>query len=219
MRTASFWYFTVAMFVCGAGDFLLTTHLVPMATDHGVATSTAVAMLAWFGLLSLGGILLAGPASDLIGDRVPIALAFGLRVALFLLVFRYQNAASFWALALGFGFTFLVTAPLTTTLMGRLYGFAHIGLLGGFITTVHHVGGGIWAYLGGAVYDATGGYAPAMAISAGASAVALVLTLLIREVRHVAPDEPQSREAAPAGEPRFAGAAPGARVVTRTRGM
>jgi predicted MFS family arabinose efflux permease len=198
MRTASFWYFTVAMFVCGAGDFLLTTHLVPMATDHGVGTSTAVAMLAWFGLLSLGGILLAGPASDLIGDRVPIALAFGLRVALFLLVFRYQNAAAFWALALGFGFTFLVTAPLTTTLMGRLYGFAHIGLLGGFITTVHHVGGGIWAYFGGAVYDATGGYTLAMAISAGASAVALVLTLLIREVRHVAPEETQRPEAAPA---------------------
>jgi MFS family permease len=219
MRTASFWYFAVAMFVCGAGDFLLTTHLVPMATDHGVATSTAVAMLAWFGLLSLGGILLAGPASDLIGDRVPIAITFGLRVALFLLVFRYQNAAAFWALALGFGFTFLVTAPLTTTLMGRLYGFAHIGLLGGFITTVHHVGGGIWAYLGGAVYDATGGYTLAMAISAGASAVALVLTLLIREVRHVAPEEPHGQEAAPAGEPRFAGAATGARVVTRTRGM
>lgn len=219
MRTASFWYFTVAMFVCGAGDFLLTTHLVPMATDHGVATSTAVAMLAWFGLLSLGGILLAGPASDLIGDRVPIALTFALRVALFLLVVRYQNAASYWALALGFGFTFLVTAPLTTTLMGRLYGFAHIGLLGGFITTVHHVGGGIWAYLGGAVYDATGGYTPAMAISAGASAIALVATLLIKEVRHVAPEEPHRQEAAPAGEPRLAGAATGARVVTRSRGM
>ena len=189
MRTGSFWLFTVAMFVCGAGDFLLTTHLVPMATDHGVPTSTAVAMLAWFGLLSLGGILLAGPLSDLIGDKVPIATAFALRVVLFLLVVRYQNAAAFWALSLGFGFTFLITAPLTTTLMGRMYGFANIGLLGGFITTVHHVGGGLWAYLGGAVYDATGGYTLAMAVSAAASAVALVCTLLIREVRHAAPDE------------------------------
>ena len=189
MRTGSFWLFTVAMFVCGAGDFLLTTHLVPMATDHGVPTSTAVAMLAWFGLLSLGGILLAGPLSDLIGDKVPIAAAFALRVVLFLLVVRYQNAAAFWALSLGFGFTFLITAPLTTTLMGRMYGFANIGLLGGFITTVHHVGGGLWAYLGGAVYDATGGYTLAMAVSAAASAVALVCTLLIREVRHAAPDE------------------------------
>ena len=187
MRTGSFWLFAVAMFVCGAGDFMLTTHLVPMVTDHGIATSTAVAMLAWFGLLSLGGILLAGPASDLIGNRIPMAAAFGLRVVLFALVFKYQNLASFWALSLGFGFTFLVTAPLTTTLLGRLYGFGSIGFLGGFITTVRHVGGGLWAYLGGAIYDRTGGYTLAFAISAGASIVALVCTLLIKEARHVAP--------------------------------
>jgi MFS family permease len=211
MRTGSFWLFTVAMFVCGAGDFLLTTHLVPMATDHGVPTEAAVAMLAWFGLLSLGGILLAGPLSDLIGDKAPIAAAFALRVVLFLLVVRYQNAAAFWALSLGFGFTFLITAPLTTTLMGRMYGFANIGLLGGFITTVHHVGGGLWAYLGGAVYDATGGYTLAMAVSAAASAVALVCTLLIREVRHTAPDEAGLAGAARDGEARLAGAADGAR--------
>ena len=134
------------MFVCGAGDFLLTTHLVAMATDYGVSTSTAVSMLAWFGLLSLGGILLAGPASDLIGNKIPIALTFALRVAVFALVVRYQTAWAFWVLALGFGFTFLVTAPLATTLMGRLYGFASIGLLSGFVTTVHHFGGGVWAY-------------------------------------------------------------------------
>ncbi len=140
MGTGSFWLFTVAMFVCGAGDFLLTTHLVPMATDHGVSTATSVSMLAWFGLLSLGGVLLAGPMSDAVGDKVPIAAAFALRVILFAVVVRYQNAASFWVLALGFGFTFLITAPLTTTLMGRMYGFASIGLLSGFITTVHHVG-------------------------------------------------------------------------------
>jgi MFS family permease len=188
MRTRSFWLFTVAMFVCGAGDFLLTTHLVAMATDYGVPTSTAVAMLAGFGLLSLGGILLAGPASDLIGDKIPIAVAFALRVAVFVLIVRYQAEWAFWVLALGFGFTFLVTAPLTTTLMGRLYGFASIGLLSGFVTTVHHFGGGVWALLGGVVYDATGAYTSAMALSAVASAAALVCTLLIREVRHVAPD-------------------------------
>ena len=188
MRTRSFWLFTVAMFVCGAGDFLLTTHLVAMATDHGVPTSTAVAMLAWFGLLSLGGILLAGPASDLVGDKIPIAAAFAVRVLVFALVVRYQTPWAFWVLALGFGFTFLITAPLTTTLMGRLYGFAYIGLISGFVTTVHHFGGGLWALLGGVVFDETGAYTWAMVMSSAASAVALVCTLLIREVRHVAPD-------------------------------
>ena len=187
MRTPSFWLFSVAMFVCGAGDFLLTTHLVPMATDHGVPTPTAVAMLAWFGLLSMGGILVAGPASDLVGNKPPIALAFALRIAVFLLVVWWQTATTFWVLSLVFGFTFLITAPLTTTLMGRLYGFGSIGVLSGFVICVHHVGGGLWAYLGGAVFDATGGYTLALAVSAGASALALVCTLLIRESRHVAP--------------------------------
>ncbi len=32
-------------------------------------------------------------------------------------------------------------------------GSLSIGLLGGFITTVHHVGGGFWAYIGGVIYD------------------------------------------------------------------
>ena len=190
MRTGSFWLFTVAMFACGAGDFLLTTHLVPMATDHGVPATTAVSMLAWFGLLSLGGVLLAGPLSDAVGDKIPIAGAFALRVVLFLLVFWSQSVASFWVLALGFGFTFLITAPLTTTLMGRMYGFAGIGVLSAFMTTVHHIGGGFWAYLGGVVYDSTGSYSPAMLVSAVASGVALVCALLIREVRHAAPDDP-----------------------------
>jgi MFS family permease len=185
MRTRSFWLFTVAMFVCGAGDYLVSVHLVPMATDLGISTSTAASMLASFGLLSLGGILLAGPASDLIGNRIPIALAFGLRVALFALILVYQTPASFWALAIGFGFTYLVTAPLTTTMLGKLYGFANIGLLGGFITMVHHGGGGLWAYLGGAIFDATGTYTLVLALAAAASAIALLCTLLVKETRHL----------------------------------
>jgi len=187
MRTVSLWLFSVAMFVCGAGDFLLTTHLVPMVTDLGLSDTTGAAMLAWFGLLSLGGILVAGPLSDRIGNKIPIAVTFALRVVLFLLIVCNKGQTVLWIFALGFGFTLLVTAPLTTTLAGRLFGFAHIGIISGFITTVHHVGGGLWAYLGGVIYDHTGGYDLAFIISAVASAAAVVCTLCIREARHQRP--------------------------------
>ena len=146
MRTSSFWLFVLFMFVCGSGDFLVTTHLIPMVTDYGIPAVTASNMLAWFGLLSLGGILVAGPASDLIGDKIPIALTFLVRVFAFLLVIAYQDLFSFYVFALVFGFTFLVTAPLTPTLVGRLYGFSHVGVLSGFITTIHHLGGGVAAW-------------------------------------------------------------------------
>jgi len=193
MRTSSFWFFVLFMFVCGSGDFLMTTHLIPMVTDFGIPAVTASNMLAWFGLLSLAGILVAGPASDLIGDKTPIALTFLLRVFAFLLVIGYQNLISFYVFALVFGFTFLVTAPLTPTLVGRLYGFSHVGVLSGFITTVHHLGGGVAAWGGGVLFDLTGSYQTVLTISAVMAAIAVVSAMLIRQRR----EAPRTKASAP----------------------
>ena len=184
MRTYSFWLFLIVMFVCGSGDFLVTTHLIPLVTDYDISPTTAGNMLAWYGLMSLAGILVAGPASDLIGNKIPIALTFVLRCLLFLLILRYQNLVSFYIFALAFGFTHLITAPLTPTLMGRLYGFSHVGLLSGFITTIHHLGGGFWAYAGGLIFDQTGSYQLAFILSAIMALGAVFSSIFIKEERH-----------------------------------
>ena len=187
MHTRSFWLFLIVMFICGSGDFLVSTHLIPFLTDHGVSSITAGNMFAWFGLMSLAGILAAGPVSDLIGNKIPIVFTFVLRFLLFLLILKYQNLGSFYGFALAFGFTVLITAPLTPTLIGRLYGFTHLGLMAGFITTVHHLGGGFWAYLGGVVFDQTGSYRLAFILSAIMAIVAVLCTLFIVERRHLPP--------------------------------
>ncbi|MFH1241669.1 MAG: MFS transporter [Pseudomonadota bacterium] len=186
MRTPSFWFFTITMFVCGSGDFLVSTHLIPFVTDYGISPTTAGNMLALYGLMSLAGLLIAGPASDLIGNKVPIALTFVLRLLLFLVILKYQTPFSFYVFALFFGFTFLITAPLTTTLVGRLYGFSHVGILTGFIATVHHLGGGIWVYAGGVIFDKTGSYRLAFTLSAFMALGAILCSILIRERRHPA---------------------------------
>ena len=187
MHTPSFWFFLTVMFVCGSGDFLVTTHLIPLVTDYGISPTTAGNMLAWFGLMSLAGILVAGPASDLIGNKVPIALTFVLRFAVFMLILKYQNLGVFYIFALIFGFTFLITAPLNPTLVGRLYGFSHVGLISGFITTVHHLGGGFGAYLGGLIFDHMGSYRLAFVLSAIMAMVAALSSMAIAERRHQAP--------------------------------
>ena len=186
MRTYSFWLFLIVMFICGSGDFLVTTHLIPLVTDYDISPTTAGNMLAWYGLMSLAGVLVAGPASDLIGNKIPIALTFLMRFVLFLLILRYQNLASFYIFALAFGFTHLITAPLTPTLMGRLYGFSHVGLLSGFITTIHHLGGGFWAYAGGLIFDKTGSYQLAFILSAIMALGAVFSSIFIKEERHQA---------------------------------
>ena len=41
MHQPAFWLFNVAMFACGSGDFLVSTHLIPFVTDYGVSATTA----------------------------------------------------------------------------------------------------------------------------------------------------------------------------------
>ncbi len=184
METYSFWLFLIVMFVCGSGDFFVTTHLIPFVTDHGIHPEKAGNMLAWLGLMSLFGVLIAGPASDLIGNKIPIAITFLLRFGALLLILTYENPTSFYLFSIVFGFTFLITGPVTATLLGRLYGFSHIGLLLGFVTTIHHLGGGFWAYLGGLIFDETGSYRLAFICSAIMAFIAFLCCILIREKRH-----------------------------------
>ena len=185
MKTSPFWFFLIVMFVCGSGDFLVTTHLIPFATDQGVHPAQAGNMLAWLGLMSLFGVLMAGPASDLVGNRIPMAIAFLIRFGAFLLILVRRDTTSFYLFSILFGFTYLVTGPLATTLLGRLYGFSHIGLLSGFATTVHDIGGGFWAYLGGIVFDRTGSYRLAFVCSAILAFIAVICCILIRERRQI----------------------------------
>jgi MFS family permease len=190
MRTRSLWMYTLIMFVCGAGDYLLMTHVVPMVTDYGISNDVGARMLAWAGLLSLAGVLLTGPAADAVGNKLPIALTFAFRTALYVMIFLYKGPLTFWIYALGIGFTLVITAVLTTTLVAALYGVKHLGFISGFITTVHMVGGGVWSWVGGYVFDTTGDYDVALLISAAASGLAVVWTLFIRDERHLPPPTP-----------------------------
>ena len=184
MKTYSFWLFLTVMFICGSGDFLVTTHLIPMVTDYDVSPTTAGNMLAWLGLMSLAGILVAGPVSDMIGNKTPISLTFVIRFLLFVLILRSQNLVSFYIFACVFGFTLLITAPLNAILVGKLYGFSNVGLISGFITTIHHLGGGFLAYIAGEIFDRSGTYQSAFILSAVMALFAVFCTLFIKEKRH-----------------------------------
>lgn len=183
MRTSSFWFFLILMFICGSGDFMVSTHLIPYATDHGISPLSAGNMLGWLGMSSLFGILIAGWASDRIGNKIPIALTFLLRVFSFWVIVGHQDTFSFYLFSLSFGLTMLVTAPLTPILVAKLYGFSHVGYISGLLSTVHHLGGGFWAYMGGWIFDRTGSYHLAFVLSAIMTLGAFLCALLIREKR------------------------------------
>lgn len=179
-RTRRFWLLLVIYAICGLDDFFVGTHVVAFAQDRGVGTLLAGNLLAFMGLTALVGVLLAGAFSDRTGPVLPTAIAFGARIAVFGLICFDQSPLSISIFALVYGATFLVTAPLTVLFVREAFGTRHLGALTGFITMVHQIFGGVGAYGGALLFDATGNYDAAFAASVAASILALVLTLACR---------------------------------------
>lgn len=179
-RTAKFWLLLVVYAICGLDDFFVSTHVVAFAQDRGVGTLVAGNLLALMGLTALLGVLATGLASDRAGPVWTTALSFVARVIVFGLIVTDQSTLSIAIFTLVFGATFLVTAPLIVLFVRDLFGLKHLGALSGLITMVHQMFGGVGAYAGAVIFDASGSYDDAFVLMAAVSALALVLTLTLR---------------------------------------
>jgi len=179
-RTPRFWLLIAMYAICGLDDFFVATHVVAFAQDRGVGALLAGNLLALMGLTALIGVLAAGALSDRAGPVPATAIAFGARIAVFGLVALDQSPLSIAIFALVFGASFLVTAPLTILFVRESFGTRHLGALTGIITMVHQIFGGIGAYAGALVFDYRGSYDAALVALLVASAIGLVLALMLR---------------------------------------
>jgi predicted MFS family arabinose efflux permease len=179
-RTRQFWLLLAVFAICGLDDFFVTTHVAAFAQDHGIDALFAGRLLALMGLTGLAGVIAAGIASDRFGPAWPTAVSFAARITVFVWIAIDQSPLSIAVFALVFGSTFLVTAPLTVVFVRDSFGTKHLGALAGLVTMVHQIFGGVGAYGGAAIFDATGSYDVAFVLVAGLSTLALVLTLMMR---------------------------------------
>ncbi len=185
-RTRQFWLLIGVYAICGFNDFFVATHVVAFAQDRGISTFLAGNLLAVMGLTGLLGVVLSGSLSDRSGPVLPAVLSFVARVAAFALVLVDQSAISVTIFALVFGVTFLMTAPLCVIFVVQSFGPRHLGALTGFITMIHHMCGGLGAYLGAALFDSTGNYNAAFATMLVVSLVAALLSLMLRKPKTAA---------------------------------
>ena len=167
--------------ICGFQDFFVATHIVAFAQDQGVRDVLAGNLLAWMGVMGLLGVLVAGVMADALGASRPTALCFLMRIGIFALILPLQSTPAILAFGLLYGFTFLITAPLTVVFLGNIYGPLRLGTLTGTISMIHQIMGGLGALAGGWIYDMTGSYNAAFVLMLALSLAATALTLVVRE--------------------------------------
>ena len=169
--------------ICGFQDFFVATHVVAFALDIGFGALIAGNLLALMGVMGLLGVLVSGFLADRIGPARPTLLCFAMRIGIFVLVILSQSKPAVMMFALLYGFTFLMTAPLTVIFAGNIFGSARLGRISGTISMIHQISGGIGALAGALAFDIWGSYDRAFLLMLTLSVVATAGTLLVRDRR------------------------------------
>ena len=158
-RSIRFWSLVLVALIASVATLALVTHLVPLVTDAGIATSVAAAAASTIGITStigrvLEGLLLdrfKGPAIGAVSQLVPV-------LACLLILFVPPSAGWAFAIALILGTAVGSEVNILAYLTSRYFGVRHYGVLFGIVYSMVIVGGGLGPLLAGTIFDRTGNY-------------------------------------------------------------
>jgi MFS family permease len=187
LRTLAFWQLAGSFFTCGFSMSLLSAHGIPMLTDHGYTPMVASWALGVLGGSSIGFTVMLGALSDRFGRRPVLASIYAGRIFIFtgLFLIRDNPGALMVIAALG-GITLAGTGSMTSALTADIYGRFSVSSVFGLIFLVHQTGAALGSWLGGALFEAYGGYGAAYALACGLLMVAAVVALNIdRDARRI----------------------------------
>jgi MFS family permease len=192
----------LGFFSCGYQLAFITAHFPAFVTERcgpidpssllagiGITTTSALgaAAISVIGLANIGGSILAG----YLGKNYPkkyllagIYLARTITAAAFIL--SPMTPATVLIFSLVMGSLWLATVPLTSGLIAHIYGLRYMGTLYGLVFFSHQLGSFLGVWLGGRMYDITGGYTLVWWIGVGVGAFSALIHLPIRESRTAA---------------------------------
>lgn len=146
-------------FVCGFHVAFIATHLPAYVVDMGLERSTAAAALALIGLFNIIGSLLFGWLGDRYRKKDVLSSLYAMRAIViggFLLVPLTDVTALFFGALIGV--LWLATVPVTSGLVGQLFGVRYLGTLYGIVFLGHQLGAFFGAWWAGRMFEATGSY-------------------------------------------------------------
>ena len=196
-RDPSYALIFVGFFSCGYQLGFITAHFPAFVTEMcgpiqaggllaalGITTTSALGAVAIsvIGLTNIAGTLAAGwagkryPRKNLLAGiyagRTLVAAAF---------ILTPMTPATVMLFSAAMGSLWLATVPLTSGLVAHLYGVRYMGTLYGIVFFSHQLGSFLGVWLGGALYDATGGYELVWWIGVGVGAFSALVHLPVRE--------------------------------------
>ncbi|WP_326914417.1 MFS transporter [Sphingopyxis chilensis] len=154
-----YWLLNAGFFVCGFHIAFIATHLPAYLDDKGLGIEIGAQVLALVGLFNILGSYVFGRAGDLLRQKYVLSALYTARSAVIaLFLFLPLNHASALVFAGAMGFLWLGTVPLTSGIVGRIFGIRYLSMLYGIVFLSHQLGSFFGAWMAGLIFDATGSY-------------------------------------------------------------
>lgn len=196
-RDPSFTLITLGFFSCGYQLGFVTAHFPAMVTEMcgpiapgsllaniGIASTSALGAVALsvIGVTNIIGTLTAGWLGARFPRKYLLATIYALRaISAAVFILAPITPGSVLIFAVVFGALWLATIPLTSGLVGHIYGLRFMGTLYGFVFLGHQIGAFLGIWLGGRLYDAYGSYSVVWWIGIGVGVFSAIVHLPVRE--------------------------------------
>ncbi|WP_424985617.1 MFS transporter [Microbulbifer sp. S227A] len=197
LRDPTFLMIFMGFFSCGYQLGFITAHFPAFVTElcgpilpggilHGIGITTTSALgaiaISLIGLANVAGTLIAGWAGNRFSKKYLLAAIYtGRTVLAAIFILLPITPLSVVLFSLGMGTLWLATIPLTSGLVGQIYGLRYMGTLYGIIFFSHQLGSFLGVWLGGRMYDAYGDYTMVWWIGIAVGALSALVHLPIRE--------------------------------------
>jgi MFS family permease len=187
----------LGFFSCGYQLAFITAHFPAFVTELcgpidpagmlagiGVTTTSALGAIsiAIIGVFNIAGTVTAGWLGKKYTKKYLLAIIYtGRTIAAAVFIMLPITPTSVLVFSAVMGALWLATVPLTSGLVAHVYGIRYMGTLYGFVFLSHQIGGFMGVWLGGKMYDLTGGYELVWWIGVGVGAFSALIHLPIRE--------------------------------------
>jgi len=197
LNDPSFAMIFLGFFSCGFQIAFITAHFpayiaemcsaIPQNSvlrSMGIASTSSLGAfsIAIIGTANLVGTITAGA----LGSRFPkkfllslIYLGRTIAAALFIMIPMTPDSVVIFSIVMGS--LWLATVPLTSGLVGHIYGMKFMGTLYGIVFFSHQLGGFLGVWLGGLFYDQFGNYDLVWWVGIGVGAFSAIIHLPVRE--------------------------------------
>jgi MFS family permease len=196
-RDPTFTLIAIGFFSCGYQIGFITAHFPAFVTEFcgpinpdgflasiGIASTSALGALslALIGAANIAGTLAAGWAGSRFPKKYLLAGIYAGRVVLSVaFILTPMTPLSVVVFALLMGTLWLATIPLTSGLVGYIYGLRYMGTLYGFVFLSHQIGAFIGVWLGGRMFDAFGNYVLVWWIGIAVGVISALVHFPVRE--------------------------------------